>query len=162
LTTQRIDFLRSQNSQLKGTMSLVRTRRQFAKYEISSPKGAHMDQSLTKLRQREIDTSTEYLKAQRVYLEAAALATRKSETELLEAAKEYRKAAEPYAAALQNLLQYLLAAEPTEAILAELEPTERLIEALDKEKEVSSKLIERHIELIDRNLKLTGQHTEEE
>jgi hypothetical protein len=100
-----------------------------------------MDQSLTNLRQREIDASIEYLKAQRVYLEAAALATRKSETELQEAAKEYRKAAEPYAAALKNLRQYLLAAEPTEAILPELERTERLIKALDKEKEVNSKLI---------------------
>ena len=93
-----------------------------------------MDQKLVDLRQREVEASIEYLKVQRVYLKAIAPHTRESETALKEAAEEYRKAAEPYDADLQNLLQYLLTMEPTAAILAEIDRTERLIEALNKEK----------------------------
>jgi len=57
----------------------------------------------------------------------------------------YRRT-EPYDAALQELRQYLLVAEPSEAIAVELDHTERLIEALNKEKMVSLKLIARHQE----------------
>jgi hypothetical protein len=68
-----------------------------------------------------------------------------SESELKEAAEEYRRAIEPYDVAFQELRRYLLAAEPSEATAVELEHTEKLIEALDKEKVTSSKLIERHM-----------------
>lgn len=90
-----------------------------------------------------MEASMEVIRAQRVYLDA----TGKSQLELKEAAEEYLKATVPYDAALQELRQYLLAAEQSETIGMELDHTERLIEALDKEKKVGSKLIEHHGEL---------------
>ena len=121
-----------------------------------------MDLRLMDLRQQVIETSTEFLKAQRVYLEAATLNARKSEAELKAAAEEYRKATDPYDIALQELRKYLLAAEPSEAIAAELKRTERFIETLEKEKQVGSKLVKHHDEMIDNDLRLTGRHAEEE
>lgn len=100
----------------------------------------------------------EIIRAQRVYLDAAG----KSQSALKEAAEEYLKATEPYDAALQEFRQYLLAAEWSEFIAVELEHTERLIEALDKEKKVSSKLIEHHDEMNALNFKPPSRHTEEE
>ena len=117
-----------------------------------------MIQNLTSLRQRVMEASMEVIRAQRVYLEAAG----KSESELKEAAEGYLKATEPYDAALQELRQYLLAEEPSEYMAMELEHTERLIEALDKEKKVSSKLIKRHGEMNSQNVKPTSHHTEED
>jgi uncharacterized protein Yka (UPF0111/DUF47 family) len=121
-----------------------------------------MDQNLIDLRQRMSETSTEFLKAQRVYLEASAPDSRKSESELKESAEEYLKAAEPYEAALQELRQYLLAAEPSESIAVELDHTERFIDVLDKEKNVASKLIDRHAERIANDVKQTNRQAEEE
>jgi hypothetical protein len=100
----------------------------------------------------------EVIRAQRVYLDAAG----KSQSELKEAAEEYLKATVPYDVVLQELPQYLLTLEPSELIAVELEHTERLIEALDKEKKVGSKLIERHVEMNDQKVKPTSRHTEEE
>jgi len=117
-----------------------------------------MNQNLINLRQRMVETSMEVIRAQRVYLDAAG----KSASELKEAAQEYLKATGPYDAALQELRQYLLAAEPSEVIAVELEHTERLIEALDKEKKVGSKLIEHYAEMNAPNVKPTSRHTEEE
>jgi hypothetical protein len=116
----------------------------------------------TNLRQRAFNTSAKFLRAQRAYLTAADLRSRKSETELKESAQEYRKAIEPYDAALNELHQHLLAAERSETTAAELEHRERLIEALDKEKDVSSKLIEHHMEIIDRNIERTSHRAEKE
>ena len=62
------------------------------------------------LRQRSIDKATEFIRAQRVYIEANDPSSRKSNAELKEVAEEYLKAAAPYEAALQELRQYLLAA----------------------------------------------------
>ena len=100
-----------------------------------------MDENLMDLRQSLIKTSTRFLRAQRVYLDAAAPNVGFPQSALKEAARQYLKAAEPYDAALQGLRQYLLAAEPSEVIVEELERTERLIDALDKEKMVVLKLI---------------------
>jgi len=97
--------------------------------------GATMKQSLTNLRQKVMEASMNLIRAQRAYLDAAG----KSESELKEAAEDYLKATGPYDAALQELRQFLLAAEPSELIAVELEHTERLIEALNKEKQVGSK-----------------------
>jgi hypothetical protein len=105
-----------------------------------------MDERLMNLRQRAIECATEFILAQRAYLEAIAPDSRKSSSELKEAAERYLAASEPYDVALQELRHYLLAAEPSEAISAELERTEHLIETLDKEKKVCSKLIEHHTE----------------
>ena len=77
-----------------------------------------------------MEASMEVIRAQRVYLDAAG----KSQSERKEAAKKYLKATEPYDAALQELRQFLLAAEPSDLIAVELEHTEQLIKALDKEK----------------------------
>lgn len=121
-------------------------------------KGATMNQNLMNLRQRVMETSMEVIRAQRVYLDAAG----KSQSELIEAAEEYLKATVPYDAALQEFRHYLLAAEPSELITVELDHTERLIEALDKEKKVGSKLVERHIEMNAQNVKPTSRHNEEE
>jgi hypothetical protein len=117
-----------------------------------------MKQNLINLRQLVMDASMEVIQAQRVYLDAAA----KSQSELKEAAKKHLKATEPYDAALQELHQFLLAAEPSELIVVELEHTERLIETLDKEKKVGLKLIEHHGEMNAQNVKPTSRHTEEE
>jgi hypothetical protein len=117
-----------------------------------------MDQNIMNLRQRVMETSMGLIRAQRVYLDAAG----KSQSELKESAEEYLKATAPYDAALQELRQYLLAAEPSETIAVELDHTERLIEALDKEKKVGSKLIEHHGEMNAQNIKPTSRHTEEE
>ena len=114
-----------------------------------------MDQKLISLRQREIETSIVFIRVQLVYLDATAPYAGKPESELKEAAEGYRKAIELYDDALQELREYLLAAEPSEAIAMELEHTERLINALEKEKRMGSKLIERHI-------KLTGRQAEDE
>jgi hypothetical protein len=81
---------------------------------------------------------------------------------LKEAAEEYLKATGPYDAALQEIHQYLRAAEPSEVIAVELEHTERLIEALNKEKQVGSKLIERHGVMNAQNVRLTSRHNQEE
>jgi hypothetical protein len=116
------------------------------------------DQNLMNLRQRVTEASMEVIRAQRVYLDAAG----KSQSELKEAAEEYLKATEPYDVALQEFRQYLLEAEPSELTAVELDHTERLIEALDKEKKVGSKLIEHHVEMNAQNLKPTSRHTEEE
>jgi hypothetical protein len=116
-----------------------------------------MNQNLINLRQRVIEASMELIRAQRAYLEAAA----KSESELKEAAEDYLKATRPYDAALQELRQFLLAAQPSELIAVELEHTERLIEALDKEKQVGSKLIEHYIEMNAQNMKPTSRHNQE-
>jgi len=105
-----------------------------------------------------MEASMEVIRAQRAYLDAA----RKSESEVKEAAEEYLKATGPYDAALQELRQYLLAAEPSEVIAVELEHTERLIEALKKEKQVGSKLIDHYVEMNAQNLKPTSRHDEEE
>jgi hypothetical protein len=121
-------------------------------------KGATMNQSYINLRQRVMETSMEVIRAQRIYLDTVG----KSETELKEAAEEYLKATGPYDTALHEFRQYLLAAETSEAIAVELEHTERLIEALDKEKKVGSKLIERHVERNAQNVKPTGRHVEDE
>ncbi len=99
----------------------------------------------------------ELIRAQRAYLDAAG----KSQSELKEAAEEYLKATVPYDAALQELRQFLLAAEPSEFIAVELDHTERLIETLDKEKKVGSKLIEHHGEMKAQNIKPASCHTEE-
>jgi len=97
-----------------------------------------------------IETSIKFIKAQRALLNAAVPNARRSETELKEVAEEFLKAAEPYGAALQALYEYLLAAEPSEAIDVELGHTVRLIDALDKEKRVGSKLITDYLHLRSR------------
>src|SRR5262245_6013216 len=104
-----------------------------------------MDQHLMDLRKRMTGTSIKFIQAQRALLKVAVPNVRRSETELKEAAEEYLKAAEPYGAALQELREYLLVAEPSELIDVELDHTERLIDALDKEKRVGLKLITRHL-----------------
>jgi predicted RNA-binding protein with EMAP domain len=114
-----------------------------------------MDSKLISLRRQEIETFKEFLKARRAYLEAAAPSARKSDAELIETLEEYLKAAEPYETALQELREYLQTAELSETMAAELGHAEGLIRALHKEKRVGSKLLERYI-------KLTGRHTEEE
>jgi len=114
-----------------------------------------MNGKLLSLRQREIETLGEFLKARRAYLKAAAPSTRKSEAELKEAAEEYLKAAEPYETALQELREYLLAAEKSERMAAELVYAERLINTLHKEKRAGSKLLKPHTQL-------TGRHAEGE
>jgi hypothetical protein len=116
-----------------------------------------MDENLMKLRQRIIDASLMYLRAQRDYLVAIGPDSRKSETELKEAAEEYLEAAEPYDAALQEFREYLLGAEPSETIAVELDHTDRLIAALDKEKRAGSMIIERRIKLAARQ---TGEEGE--
>jgi hypothetical protein len=105
-----------------------------------------------------METSMEVIRAQRIYLDAAG----KSKSELKKAAEEYLRATVPYDAALHELRQYLLTAEPSEVIAVEIEHTERLIEALEKEKKVGSKLIEHHVEMNAQNMKPTNHHTEEE
>jgi hypothetical protein len=120
--------------------------------------GATMDQNIMNLRQRVMATSMELIRAQRIYLDAAG----KSQSELKKAAEEYLKATVPYDAALQELRQYLLVAEPSELNTMELEHTKRLIEALDKEKKVVSKLIEHHVDMNAQKVKPTSRHTEEE
>ena len=102
-----------------------------------------MDLDLMNLRKRMIGTSIKFIQAQRALWKAAAPNVRRSDTELKEAVEGYLKAAEPYGAALQELREYLLAAEPSEVIGVELGHTERLIDALDKEKRVGLKLYER-------------------
>ena len=97
------------------------------------------------LKKRMIETSIKFIQAQRALLKATATNARRSETELKEAAEEFLKAAKSYSAALQALFEYLLAAEPSEAIDVELSHTERLIDALDKEKRVGSKLITHYL-----------------
>jgi len=105
-----------------------------------------------------MEASLELIRAQRAYLDAAG----KSESELKEAAEDYLKATGPYDAALQELRQFLLMSEPSELIALELEHTERLIEALNKEKQVGSKLIEHHVEMNAQNVEPTSRHNEEE
>src|SRR5262245_19730696 len=117
-----------------------------------------MNQNLMDLRQRMMEASMEVIRAQRVYLDAAG----KSASELKKAAEEYLKATRPYDAALKELRQYLLAAEPSEVIAVELEHTERLIEALNKEKKVGSKLIKHYVEMNAQSVKSTSRQTEEE
>jgi hypothetical protein len=117
-----------------------------------------MYQNLINLRQRVMEASMELIRAQRAYLDAAG----KSESELKEAAEDYLKATGPYDAALQEFRQFLLSAEPSELIAVELEHTERLIEALNKEKQVCSKLIGRHVEMNAQNLKPRSRHNQEE
>ena len=46
-------------------------------------------------------------------------------------------------------------------IAVELDHTERLIEALDREKKVGSMLIEHHVEMNAQNIKTISRHTEE-
>jgi len=100
----------------------------------------------------------ELIRAQRAYLDAA----ERSESELKVAATDYLKATGPYDAALQELRQFLLAAEPSELIAVELDHTERLIEALNKEKQVGSKLIEHYVDMNAQNVKPTSRNNEEE
>lgn len=121
-------------------------------------KGATMNQNLINLRQRVMEASMELIRAQRAYLDAAG----KSESELKEAAEDYLKATGPYDVALQEFRQFLLAEEPSELIAVELDHTERLIEALNKEKQVGSKLIEHYVEMNAQNVKPTSRHNEEE
>jgi len=121
-------------------------------------KGATMNQNLINLRQRVVEASMELIRAQRAYLDAIG----KSESELKEAAEDYLKATGPYDVVLQELRQFLLAAEPSELIAVELEHTERLIEALDKEKQVGSKLIEHYGVMNDQNVRPTSSHNQEE
>jgi hypothetical protein len=128
----------------------------------AAPKGATMDENLINLRQRMIKTSTGFIQAYSACLEAISPNSRKSQMELKEAGEEYHKAAEPYEAALQELRQYLLATEPSEAILAELERTERLIKTLDKEIKLGSRLIERRIAMIASGVKPTSRHAEQD
>src|SRR5262245_27261683 len=109
-----------------------------------------MDEKLMNLRQRVIDASLKYLRAQRVYLVAIASDSRKTETELTEAAKEYLKSAEPYDDALQELREYLLVAEPSEMVDMELDHTERLVSALDRETRAGSMFIKSRIKLTRR------------
>ncbi|HKQ89147.1 MAG TPA: hypothetical protein VJZ77_00585 [Blastocatellia bacterium] len=121
-----------------------------------------MDENLLELRQRATAAAAEFIRAQRVYLKVAALDNRKSEAELIEAAENYRKAVEPYDKALNGLREYLLAEEPSEAIITELERTERLIDTLNHEKEIGSKLIEHHTELKAQDIELTRHHAVDE
>src|SRR5262245_61116425 len=124
----------------------------------SAMKGATMNQNLINLRQRVVEASMELIRAQRAYLDAIG----KSESELKEAAEDYLKATGPYDVVLQELRQFLLASEPSELIAVELEHTERLIEALDKEKQVGSKLIEHYGVMNDQNVRPTSSHNQEE
>jgi hypothetical protein len=110
-----------------------------------------MDQNLMDLRKLMIGTSIKFVRAQGAFLKAIGPNARRSEAELKKAAEAYLKAAEPYDAALQELRQYLLAAEPSEFIALELAHTERLINALDKEKKGGVKLITRHPLMKDHN-----------
>ena len=112
-----------------------------------------MNQNLMNLRQRATMAATKFIRAQRAYLDAAAPYNRKTETELKEVAEGYHEAIKPYDVALQELRQYLLAAEPSGEIAAELERTERLIKTLNHEKIISSMLIERHIDMNDKNIR---------
>jgi hypothetical protein len=121
-----------------------------------------MDESLMELRQRATAEAAEVIRVQRAYLDAAAPDTRKPEAELIEAAEESRKSLEPYDASLQELYQYLLAAEPSEAIVTELGRTERLIDTLSHEREIGSKLIGHHTELMAQDIKLTRHHAVDE
>jgi hypothetical protein len=121
----------------------------------SSLKGAPMDSKLMRLRQQETETFAEFLKARGAYLKAAAPSARKSDAELKEAVEEYLKAAERYETALQELREYLLGAEPSGTIAAELGYAERLLKAIHKEMRGSSKLLNIYI-------KLSGRHAEEE
>jgi hypothetical protein len=121
-----------------------------------------MDENLMNLRRRVIVTSNVFLQAHRACLDTISPYSMKSQMELKEIAEEYHKAAEPYDAALQELRQYLLAAEPSEAILAELGRTELLIETLDKEIKLGSRLIERNIAMIASDVKPTSSHAEQD
>jgi len=121
-------------------------------------KGATMNQNLINLRQRVMEASMELIRAQRAYLDAVG----KSESELKEAAEDYLKATGPYDTALQELRHFLLTSEQSELIAVELEHTERLIEALDKEKQVGSKLIEHHGVMNDQDVRLISSHNQEE
>jgi hypothetical protein len=105
-----------------------------------------MDPNLMNLKQRMIKTSIEFIRAQRVYLKVTAPNSRASQTELKESSEEYLKEAEPYDAALQELREYLIGAEPSEMIAVELDHTERFINALNKEIKVCLKRIARHEE----------------
>jgi uncharacterized protein Yka (UPF0111/DUF47 family) len=114
-----------------------------------------MDSKLISLRRREIETFGEFLKARHAYLKAASPSARKSDAELKEAVEEDLKAAEPYETALQELREYLLTAELSETMAAELGYAERFIKALHKEKRVGSKLLKHHT-------RPTVRHAEEE
>ena len=103
-----------------------------------------MDHNLTNIRQRTIEKAIEFIQAQRAYIKATGPDSRVSKTARERAAEEFLKAAALYETALWELHQYLLEMEPSEAITAEIERTERLIDALDKEKVVGSKLITHH------------------
>src|SRR5215813_15542457 len=123
----------------------------------SAMKEATMNQNLINLRQRVMEASMELIRAQRAYLDAVG----KSESELKEAAEDYLKATGPYDTALQELRHFLLTSEQSELIAVELEHTERLIEALDKEKQVGSKLIEHHGVMNDQDVRLISRHNQE-
>jgi len=121
-----------------------------------------MDENLMELRQRATAAAAEFIRVQHDYLDAAAPETRKPEAELIEAAEKYRKAIGPYDDALHELREYLLAAEPSKATVTELERTERLIDTLNHEKEIGSKLIGHHTELKTQNIELTRHHAVDE
>src|SRR5215813_12924931 len=106
-----------------------------------------MDLKLMELRREAISASTQFLKAQRAYLEASSFVARKTEEELKESAAEYLKTAGPYGNILHELRQYLLAMEPSGARDRELDRTETLIEALEHEKRVASGLVVHHDEM---------------
>jgi hypothetical protein len=116
-----------------------------------------MDENLMNLRRRVIDASLKYLRAQRVFLVAIASDSRKSETELIEAAEYYLKSAEPYDAALQDLREYLLVAEPSEMVDVELDHAERLINSLDRETRAGSMFIKSRIKLTRRQARVEGK-----
>ena len=105
-----------------------------------------MDQDLMNLKQRTIKASIVFIRAQGAYLKAIAPNAGKSRAEVKEAAEECLKAAEPYDSALQDLREYLLAAEPSETIAVVLDHTERFIKALNKERKVCLKQIARYKE----------------
>jgi hypothetical protein len=98
------------------------------------------------LRRRSIESAQEFIRAQRAYIDTIAPGSGRSEANSQALVESYLAVAEPYETALQELRQYLLASEQSDAVLSELERTERLIKTLNREKRIGSRLIERHEE----------------
>lgn len=122
-----------------------------------------MDEALMKLRGQVIETSNDFLNAQRVYLDASHPYSRKSNTHLKKAVEGYFEAAGPYGSALGDLFEYLSTkAEQSEAAAAEINRTQRLINVLAYEKALALKLIEHFMELIDREAAEHGGDTDEQ
>ena len=109
-----------------------------------------MDRHLTRIRQRTLNASFDFLRAQRAYLRAARPDRRRPAAELKRFAEAVRASTLAYQMALRGMLDHLRASVPSEGRDEEITRAEDSLFALGRDQVVFDDLIARQAKVMAR------------